>query len=193
MAIFARAQRGEAGLVEGPDYRGVDAIAVIRPVPNSPWTLVTKIDREELHQQLWQQVVLIGSLTLAVLVATGSTLVWMWRAESRHVLYQRASMAAALGASEERLRLALSAAQQGLYDLDIQTGHSLVSAEYAQMLGYDPATFRETSTAWFDRLHPEDRAAASDAYRAHIEGRRDDYRVEFRQRTASGRWEWILA
>ncbi|HEY9815125.1 MAG TPA: PAS domain-containing protein, partial [Candidatus Obscuribacterales bacterium] len=37
----------------------------------------------------------------------------------------------ALQNSEERLRLAVMAANQGLYDLDLQTGHAIVSPEYA--------------------------------------------------------------
>ena len=46
----------------------------------------------------------------------------------------------ALLKSEERLRLSLKAAKQGLYDLNIQTGEAIVSDEYALMLGYDPKT-----------------------------------------------------
>ena len=59
--------------------------------------------------------------------------------------------------SEERLRLALRAARQGLYDLNVQTGEATVSPEYATMLDLDPATFRETNAAWIARLHPDDR------------------------------------
>jgi PAS domain S-box-containing protein len=46
---------------------------------------------------------------------------------------------AALRDNEERLRLALSAANQGLYDLNIQTGEAIVNDEYALMLGYEPS------------------------------------------------------
>ena len=44
----------------------------------------------------------------------------------------------ALRESEERLRLALMAAEQGLYDLNVQTGEAIVTPEYARMLGYAP-------------------------------------------------------
>ncbi|MGC8712617.1 MAG: PAS domain S-box protein [Leptodesmis sp.] len=58
---------------------------------------------------------------------------------------ERKQAEAALRDSEERLRLALAAANQGLYDLNVQTGKVIVSPEYAAMLGYDPATFEETN------------------------------------------------
>ena len=99
----------------------------------------------------------------------------------------------ALRDSEERLRLALVAARQGLYDLNVETGEAKVTPEYASMLGYDPAAFRETNAAWIERLHPDDRAAVAQTYRDYVEGRLPEYRVEFRQRMADGRWKWVLS
>jgi PAS domain S-box-containing protein len=99
----------------------------------------------------------------------------------------------ALHASEERLRLALMAANQGLYDLNVQTGEAIVSPEYAQMLGYDPQTFQETNAQWQARLHPDDRELVNRIFTEYINGDRGDYKVEFRQQTQSGDWKWILS
>jgi PAS domain S-box-containing protein len=98
-----------------------------------------------------------------------------------------------LQASEERLRLALSATNQGLYDLNLTTGEVVVSPEYATLLGYDPQTFRETIERWIERLHPDDRDCTVAAFQAYLAGHRPDYRVEFRQRTQLGTWQWILS
>ncbi|MBW4528636.1 MAG: PAS domain-containing protein [Phormidium tanganyikae FI6-MK23] len=106
---------------------------------------------------------------------------------------ERQRAEAALRESEERLRLALTAANQGLYDLNLQTGEAVVSPEYARMLEYEPDEFQETNAKWRDRLHPDDFAVTSEAYEDYIAGRRDVYRVEFRQLTKSGNWRWILS
>ena len=98
-----------------------------------------------------------------------------------------------LRVSEERVRLALAAANQGLFDLDVQTGETTVNDEYALLLGYDPREFRETHAAWIERLHPDDREPVEQAYRDYVAGRRPDYRVEFRERTRTGEWKWILS
>jgi PAS domain S-box-containing protein len=95
--------------------------------------------------------------------------------------------------NETRLRLALAAANQGLYDLNVQTGECVVSPEYAIMLGFDPAEFRETNAAWRERTHPDDREAVYQVYLDYVSGQREEYRVEFRQRTKSGEWKWILS
>ncbi len=99
----------------------------------------------------------------------------------------------ALRQSEERMRLALRAANQGFYDLNVQTGEAQVSPEYASMLGYDPAEFHETNAAWIERLHPEDHEPVAAIYHDYIAGKIPEYRVEFRQRTKSGDWKWILS
>jgi PAS domain S-box-containing protein len=95
--------------------------------------------------------------------------------------------------SEERLRLALIAARQGLYDLNVQTGETFVSDEYALMLGYEPAEFIETNEGRLERMHPEDREQVYRVYEEYIAEKRDEYRVEFRQRTKTGDWTWILS
>ena len=95
--------------------------------------------------------------------------------------------------SEARLRLALTAAQQGLYDLDIPSGKAVVNDQYALMLGYDPVEFVETNQAWLDRLHPDDRERVTSFFHAYLRGEIAEYKVEFRQRTRQGEWKWILS
>jgi len=95
--------------------------------------------------------------------------------------------------SEERLRLSLLAANQGLYDLKVQTGDAIVNDQYATMLGYDPETFVETNSFWLERLHPADLARTSKAYMDYVQGKTDEYKVEFRQLTKDKKWKWILS
>lgn len=95
--------------------------------------------------------------------------------------------------SEERLRLAMTAANQGLYDLNLQTGEAIVSPQYAIMLGHDPNQFQETNANWLKRLHPEDTERVTEIYQAYVRGASPNYIVEFRQRTQDGNWKWILS
>jgi PAS domain S-box-containing protein len=82
---------------------------------------------------------------------------------------------------------------EGLYDLNVQTGAAIVSAEYARMLGYAPETFVETNAAWIERLHPDDTEITAKAYADYVSGKTTEYRVEFRQQTRDGNWKWILS
>lgn len=106
---------------------------------------------------------------------------------------ERKQIERALRESEERLRLALAAANQGFYDLDLRTGETVVNPEYARMLGYEPEEFNETNATWRERLHPDDQGPVYKTYEDYVSGRIPEYRVEFRQRTKSGEWKWILS
>lgn len=106
---------------------------------------------------------------------------------------ERKAVEQALHVSEQRLRLAMQAANQGLYDLDLRTGVAVVSPEYARMLGYDPSGFSETHKAWLARLHPDDAERVFAVFDNYIRGAIPEYRVEFRQRTANDHWKWILS
>jgi PAS domain S-box-containing protein len=96
-----------------------------------------------------------------------------------------------LQASEEQLRLALSAAQLGVFDLDLRTRRATVNRQYVEMLGYDPATVEDSEAAAWERLHPDDRAMVRNAFDAYLRGEAASYQVESRQRSASGEWKWI--
>jgi PAS domain S-box-containing protein len=108
-------------------------------------------------------------------------------------LFQRKKAEEALHESEERLRLSLTAAKQGLYDLNLITGETVVNKEYANMLGYPDESFVETNEFWQERLHPDDKARTAQIYYDYISGLIPVYNVEFRQRTKDGKWKWILS
>jgi len=111
----------------------------------------------------------------------------------QHEIGEHERTTAALRESEERLRLALMAANQGLYDLNVQTGETVVSPEYARMLGYEPGEFVESNVRWRERLHDDDRENVCRVYEQYLAGVLSEYRVEFRQKTKSGDWKWILS
>jgi PAS domain S-box-containing protein len=98
-----------------------------------------------------------------------------------------------LADSETRLGLALEAAHQGLYDLNVRTGAMHTSPQYAAMLGFDPNGFSLTHERWVESLHPEDRDRVLAAHRACVAGDTPECRIEFRQRTADAKWKWILS
>ncbi|MCQ8117328.1 EAL domain-containing protein [Methylomonas rosea] len=110
-----------------------------------------------------------------------------------HDITEMRSTQQALADSEERLRLSMQAAKQGFYDLNPQTGKMVTNAEYASMLGYDPACFDTTIDSWIMRLHPDDRHRVIETYQHYINGELDEYRLEYRQRCVDDSWRWVLS
>ncbi len=62
---------GQQGLVTGKDYRGVDVVAFILPVPESPWFIVAKVDSAEIFANWRFRSILIISLLIGLAAILG--------------------------------------------------------------------------------------------------------------------------
>jgi len=94
---------------------------------------------------------------------------------------------------ERRYALALEAANDGIFDVDLRTGATHYSARYAEMLGYGPTelVFSPQSGTWESLLHPDDKERALRALGRCLGGETEEYDEEFRLRTKAGDWCWI--
>ena len=102
----------------------------------------------------------------------------------------RQQAATALRESEERLRLALNAANQAWFDVDLASGKVAVSPEYPTMIGYDPAAFESSLSNWLAHVHPEERTAVAAAFQACI-ATGGTASMEYRRQTSTGDWKWL--
>jgi PAS domain S-box-containing protein len=73
-----QALAGKTGLLEGVDYRNVEAVGVANPIPDTTWYLISKIDKAELYAPVnslsnWMTILM---LTL-VAGGCGITLFWL--------------------------------------------------------------------------------------------------------------------
>ena len=99
----------------------------------------------------------------------------------------------ALAKSSERLSMALDAANDGLWDWNIEKGEVYFSPRYYTMLEYEPNEFPASFEAWADLIHPDAKEAAVEKICEHIERRSETFTDEYRLRTKTGRWRWILS
>jgi PAS domain S-box-containing protein len=75
----AMAARGEKGVVEGVDYRGIPVIAALARIPDSPWSLIAKIDAGELYAPLRERFQLMAILLSALIAGAGVSVAFLWR------------------------------------------------------------------------------------------------------------------
>jgi PAS domain S-box-containing protein len=98
-----KAVLGQEGIVEGNDYRGMQVIAYVCAVPDSPWFMVARMDTAEvyapLHERLWTLILLVSALVLCS--GLGATAIW--RHQHAQLYKKQYQMAEALRESEERL------------------------------------------------------------------------------------------
>ena len=98
----------------------------------------------------------------------------------------------ALARSEERLRLAIEATSDGLWDWDLKAQFVWWSPRIYQMLEYDPVAVDTTSTWVTSLVHPEDRERVTTAFNRHVAAESPTLSIEARWRTGKGEWRWFL-
>jgi PAS domain S-box-containing protein len=104
----------------------------------------------------------------------------------------RARAEAALKLSEERLRLAMEATQDGLWDWNVQTGEVYWNPRCYTMLGYAPDEFPMSLDQWFKLVHPADKDLVWPKVQRKLEGEGGSFEIEFRYRTKEGAWRWVI-
>ena len=79
----AQAVLGTEGIVQGKDYRGVDVLAALKAIPNSPWFMVTKMDKEEALPVWTLRSILIVGLVLAMMVSLMAIAGVIWQRDAK--------------------------------------------------------------------------------------------------------------
>ena len=95
--------------------------------------------------------------------------------------------------SQERLDLALQGADLGLWDLDLTTGLGIVNERMLEIIEYSPGEIEISLDSWQALIHPDDLSGVRDHLKQHFDGLVDFVNHEYRIRTKSGRYFWVLA
>lgn len=107
--------------------------------------------------------------------------------------------------SEQRLELAASSAQIGLWDYTVGDNQVKVNSIYAKMLGYkfddlclhvNPdnkwQNLKDGANTWFGLIHPDDLHISQENFTDHMTGKAGAYRAEIRVRCKDGSYLWMV-
>ena len=97
----------------------------------------------------------------------------------------------ALRDSQSHLALAQSTARLGIWDQDLQTNTSVISAEYARLHGLSPDRRHLTHAEWLGAIHADDRQGVQELMRETVQQRRN-LDTEFRVVWPDGTVHWLL-
>jgi len=117
-----KAVLGQAGIVEGIDYRGVAVVAALHAIPDSPWSMVARMDTEEVYAPIRDRLWLTVLLMVALFLGAGASVGLLWRQQRVRFYQERVETADALRTSELRYRRLFEAARDGILILDAETG-----------------------------------------------------------------------
>ena len=93
--------------------------------------------------------------------------------------------------SEERFELAVQGTDDGIWDWNTESNALYLSPRFKQILGYNEQELPGLFNVWLGLLHPDDRERIDQQLKSHLE-HQTPFQSEFRMRTKSGQWRWIL-
>jgi PAS domain S-box-containing protein len=92
--------------------------------------------------------------------------------------------------TQSSLALAMRGGRMGWWQRDLVTNDVTWSPELEELFGLPVGSFAGKESAFFEFVHPDDRAALEDAVAGAV-ATRTDYVIEFRFRRADGTWGWM--
>jgi PAS domain S-box-containing protein len=93
---------------------------------------------------------------------------------------------------EERTTLSQSAANDGLWDFDVESNEVYFSPRWKAMLGYADEDM-QGSPDWRSLVHPDDLSRVQAAIRDHVAGKAPTFESTHRMRHKSGEWRWVVS
>jgi len=104
------------------------------------------------------------------------------RVETKNLLYKK---------WKERYELAIIASNDGLWDINLETNEIFFSNKWLDMFGYkrdDIENFKQ----WADLIHKDDKYKVLRKYESHLKSKTEHFTCEYRLRTKSNHYKWIL-
>ena len=179
----AMAAAGYEGNIEGADYRGIPVLAAIRRVPDSSWSIIAKVDAEEIYAPLRKQAWLVA-FTSVFLILTAGVSLWAWWRQQLLRYYEREIARRELAESElrkseARLQEAQRIGRVGSWVVDLSKDTLHWSEESYRIFGRNPETFVPTRNGFLETIHRADLERVRARIQAAIQSG-EPYQIEHR-------------
>ena len=89
-----------------------------------------------------------------------------------------------------RLVRAINAADEGIWEWNVQTGDVWYSPRLLGLIGVDPESQEYSVDDWFTHIHPDDKSQVSAALQEHFD-QRTPFKVQYRGRNEEGEYQWM--
>ncbi len=169
-----------------PDSRGIESLLELKPlIPDVPIIILSGLDDEALAIEAVRK----GAQDYLLKDRCDDYLM----SRSINFAIERKQVEKRLRETQQRFELALTGAELGWWDWNIQTDEAVVNDRGAAILGYSAGELEANLQLWTHLIHPDDTGLNLQKLQEHLEGRTQIFETEHRLRTRAGEWKWILA
>jgi len=116
---------GTLALIEATDYRGKEVLAEVKKIPGTQWSLITKIDQQEVYAPLRKRAIYIVLFLLALVMVILVTGILVWKNQQLQYYRSHFPLQQETARKEERIRF-MSALLEEVNDAIITFDKDLV-------------------------------------------------------------------
>jgi PAS domain S-box-containing protein len=178
---------GYVGIWEGIDYRGVEVLSDIRPVPGTSWFMIAKIDKKEIFSELYYRAVIVIVLTIVLLLFLGIGLAWFYSNRQKNIYRELLETNTALLESEDKFKYVFDHSAIGK-SITLPSGEIHVNSAFCEMLGYSHKELEKSK--WQELSYPEDIELTQKALDSVISGEKDSVQIMKRYMHKNGSIVW---
>ncbi|MCF8146422.1 MAG: PAS domain S-box protein [Deltaproteobacteria bacterium] len=159
----AMAVQGNEGIVKGTDYRGIEVVAAILPIPDSSWFMLAKVDAAEIYAEWRFRSLMILGLMLGVLLLLSAVGLILWQRNLKAHYRDLYRSEALLRASMEKEAVTLKAIGDALIATDATGRVELMNPVAETLTGWNQKEARgKTLSEVFHIINEETRHPVAD-------------------------------
>jgi two-component system, cell cycle sensor histidine kinase and response regulator CckA len=137
--VAVQAVNEPAGVVEGIDYRGAHVVADVRPIPDSPWVMITQMDRSEIYAPYKEREWTVAIAMILLVTSTGAIFGFALKHNSEKYLRMQLDTANELYESRENLAITLNSIGDGVISTDLDGNIVHLNPVAEKLCGYSLA------------------------------------------------------
>ncbi len=180
----AMAVQGETGAFSGRDYRGVAVWSVVRSIPDSPWFIVAKVDRDEIEHPVRRSALWMSIIVLSLILATAMLILLLWQRQNANY---RLHLIELHQESEEKFKQVFETANVGKSITQL-SGEININQAFCDMLGYSREELQKTK--WQELTPVDEIESTQKMLEPLLQGRQDSARFNKRYNRKDGSIVW---
>jgi len=92
----------------------------------------------------------------------------------------------------ERLQIVFDGTEDGFWDWDIEKDEIFYNRRYYEIFGFRNGELKSDIATWQNRIHPDDVNRVIEELYAHLDGKTENFRSEYRFLTKNNGYKWIF-
>ncbi|OFX83809.1 MAG: hypothetical protein A2X00_09990 [Bacteroidetes bacterium GWE2_32_14] len=109
---------GKVGLFEGKDYRNIDVLSNLDTIPGTGWSIVSKVDSDEIYAEHYRDSIFIILLVLFLILFVASLLILIYNSRQKNIYKELLANEIELHESQEEFRATLYSIGDGVITTD---------------------------------------------------------------------------